>query len=216
MAAFLRIRRCPVRERLRELEIDVRDLEMLPAAEVRERGRRRGRRQLAVGTAAGAVVAVTAGVALAWPAAERPVMPAERPVSPTAAESAPGVSCVLRLPNSPEAVGVRVLDGGADAGLADDVVTQLRVRRFGVMEGPVVEGAAADVTTLTYGPMSVGAAQLLRSLVLGEVAMRFDPERRDRLVDLTVGPGFERLATAAEFNQNLAVAGEPSAPPECR
>lgn len=205
------IRRCPVHDRLRELENDVRDLEMAPATAVRERGRRRGRRQLAVVAAAGAVVMVTAGVAFAWPSAERPVTPA----APAVEKSTPGISCDLSLPSAPGEVRVRVLDGGAADGLADDIATELRTRGFGAADGPAAE-KPADVTVVTYGPTSIGAAHVLRAVVYGEATMRFDPDRRDRLVDLTIGPAFDRLATATELNQNLAEAGEPSAPPECR
>ncbi|SDT69769.1 LytR C-terminal domain-containing protein [Actinoplanes derwentensis] len=203
-------------ERLRELENDVRDLEMTPAALVRERGRRRGRRQLAVVAAAGAVVMVTAGVAFAWPSAERTVTPAAPAAGPTvSAPPVQGISCDLALPAAPGAVRVRVLDGGAADGLADDIATELRGRGFGVTDGPAAE-EPADVIVVTYGPTSVGAAHLLRAVVYGEATMRFDPDRRDRLVDLTIGPAFDRLATATELNQNLVEAGEPSAPPECR
>lgn len=143
------------------------------------------------------------------------VSQAEPPGAPSVAGSAPGISCALTLPESPSAVQVRVFDGGAVAGLAEDTATQLRVRGFAVMAGAAGEGTA-DAAALTYGPAAVGAAHLVRQAVSGEVVMRFDSQRRDQVVDLTIGAAFDRLATAAELNQNLAAAGEPSAPPECR
>jgi hypothetical protein len=197
----------PVHERLRELEYDVRELQVLPAAEVRARGRRRGRRQMSAVVVACAVVATTAGVgvAAAW----------ERPDQRTAATgAAPTVSCVLDLPDSPADVHTRVLDGGAPAGLTDATASQLRARSFTVLASPV-EGDPAATTTLYYGPAAIGAATLLRAVVHGDVQMRFDPDRRDDTVDLVLGPAFTRLATTIEINQSLVAAGEPSAPPQC-
>ncbi len=39
-------------------------------------------------------------------------------------------------------------------------------------------------TALRYGPAAIGAAILLRATLVGEVAMRFDPERRDDTIDV--------------------------------
>jgi hypothetical protein len=192
-----------VHDRLRELQTEVRNLQVLPAAAVRARGRRRARRQLAALTAAGVAVAATASVAFTWPH-QRTV-----PVS-----DQPPINCVLARPDSPAEVQVRVLDGGAPVGLPAATVSQLRARGFTVLDGttdtnPV--GAAA----LRYGPAAIGAAALLRAEVYGETTMRFDPDRRDRTVDLTVGPAFTRLATATELNQSLVAADQPSAPTQC-
>ena len=197
----------PVHERLRDLETDVRDLRVLPAAAVRARGRRRGQRQLTVLAVAGAVVATTAGIA-ATETFERPHQ------NSAAGGAAYRVDCVLALPTSPAEVRVRVLDGGAPAGLPDTAASQLRVRSFTVLAGPT-DGDPAGATTMRYGPTAIGAATLLRAAVHGDVLMRFDPDRQDETVDLTLGPAFARLATTTEINQNLVAAGEPSAPPQC-
>lgn len=197
----------PVHERLRELAADVQDLQVLPAAAVRARGRSRGRRQAAALTVAAAAV-VTAGAVLAWP------HPRTGPVGDGAADR-PVVSCVLTLPDDPAQVRVRVLDGGAPAGLVDTAAAQLRARRFVVQSGTADGGSIVDAAALRYGPAAIGAATVLRAEVHGQVAMSFDPERRDETIDLTVGPAFTRLATPTEVNQNLVVAGEPSAPPQC-
>jgi len=193
----------PAHERLRELEADVRDLRVLPAAAVRERGRRRGRRQLAAWTVAGAVVATTAGVAFAWP----------RPDTTTPVAGQPPLNCVLALPQSPADVRLRVIDGGAPAGRLDAVVSDLRARTFTVSTGPA---GPASATTLRYGPASVGAAALMRAELHGEVSMGFEPARRDDTIDVILGPSFDRLATPTEINQNLVTGGKPTAPPECQ
>ena len=196
-----------VPERLRELEIDVRDLRVQPAAAVRARGRQRAHRRLTVLAVAGAVVAVTAGFT-----AVRTVDRPDRPIA--AVPPAPRVECVLTLPDSPAAVRVRVLDGGAPAGLLGTATAQLRARSFTVLTG-VTGGGPADVATLRYGPAAIGAATLLRAEVRGEVGMEFDPGRQDQVVDLTIGPAFTRLATTTEVNEGLVAAGEPSRPAQC-
>jgi hypothetical protein len=200
-----------VHERLRELETDVRDLEVLPAAAVRARGRSRGRRQMAGLTAAAAVVAITAGFTLGWTGPR--TTPAGDAASSTGITSSPGISCVLALPASPAEVRVRVLEGGARAGVRGTTAAQLTAREFTVLDGATGR-SPEDATALRYGPAAIGAAILLRATLVGEVAMRFDPERRDDTIDLTVGPTFKRLATATEVNQILVVV-KPSPPAEC-
>jgi hypothetical protein len=107
-----------------------------------------------------------------------------------------------------------VLDGGAPAGLPETTASQLRARDFTVLAGTAGQDPDGE-SALRYGPASIGAAALLRAVLHGEVTMRFDPDRRDETIDLTVGPAFTRLATATEINQNLVAAGKPSAPPQC-
>jgi hypothetical protein len=110
-----------------------------------------------------------------------------------------------------------VLDGGAPAGSPASTAAQLSARSFTVLAGAVAaadlqaEGAAA----LRYGPAAIGAAVLLRAELRGEVVMRFDPDRNDETIDLTLGPAFTRLATTTEVNQALVAAAEPSPPPQC-
>jgi hypothetical protein len=190
----------PVRERLRELEADVQHLQVRPAADIRARGRSRGRRQAAAVVAAGVAVVATTGIALTWP---------HQRVNPTG--DRPAVSCVLALPDDPAEVRIQVFGGGADT-----VAAQLRARRFSVQIAAIHPGPVTGAAALRYGPAAIGAATVVRAEVHGAVAMRFDPGRPDATVDLTVGPAFTRLATATEVNRDLALAGEPSAPPECR
>jgi hypothetical protein len=129
------------------------------------------------------------------------------------------MNCVLALPDDPTEVSIRVLGGGAPAGTPDATASQLRARRFKVLVGPTDAGRTdadpTDAAMLRYGPTAIGAATVVRAMVHGPVLMRFDPDRRDTAIDLTLGPAFTRLATATEVNQGLADAGEPSAPPQC-
>lgn len=195
-----------VRERLRVLQDDVRDMRVMPAADVRARGRSRGRRRTAALTAAGAVVAATAGVAF--------LVPHERsaPSSPVAGR--PAIPCVLTLPDSPADVRIRVFGGGAPAGSVDAVVAGLRDRQFPV-ESIATGGERASTTVVRYGPAAIGAAAVVRAVVHGATGTRFDPGRADATVDLILGTAFTRLATPIEINQNLATAGEPTAPAGC-
>ncbi|GIF19153.1 ferric-dicitrate binding protein FerR (iron transport regulator) [Actinoplanes tereljensis] len=200
----------PVEELLRELETDVQNLRVLPAAAVRERGRRRGRRQTAALLVAGAVIATAGGIAV-----DRSL--GGSTVAQTAEQRAAIDPCLLALPDNPAAVRIRVLDGGAAVGVADAAVAELRTRSFSVPAETA--GATADralgAATLVYGPAAIGAASLLQAEVRGEVSMQFDPARHDDTIDLVLGPAFTRLATSTELNQNLVSAGEPTAPPEC-
>ncbi len=191
-----------VHERLRELETEVRDLQVRPAAAVRARGHSRVRRQRAALIAVAAVVAV--GVPFAWPHhSTAPITSAERP----------DVTCVLSLPDSPAAVKLRLFQGGESAGRLDATVSQLQARGFVVQKG---DGNSGDATALRYGPATIGAAAFVQAELRGEIAMRFDPARRDDTIDLILGPSFTRLATPTEINQSLVTLGEPTAPPECR
>jgi hypothetical protein len=195
------------------LEDEVRDLQVLPAAAVRARGRRRKRQQMAAVMVGVAVVATTAGIT-----ATRVLDRTERGTAvpgPATADIAVR-RCVVTLPDGPARVRVRVLDGGAPAGLGKATAAELRERRFTVVTG--TGGPTSDPagpTTLGYGPATIGAAELLRAELSGGAVMRFDPARADDIVDLTLGTTFTRLATSTEVNQALVSAGEPSAPPGC-
>jgi hypothetical protein len=201
----------PVHERLRQLEAEVQHLRVLPAAAVRARGRRRGRRQAAVVMLGVVAVATTAGLT-ATRAFDPPQQNAAMPAGPATAPAGPVVACVLALPSDPSEVRIRLLDGGAPAGLDDTIATELRERGFTLTRAT---GATSDPTTLRYGPAAIGAATVLRAELTGGAVMRFDPARSDDTIDLTLGPAFARLATTTEINQALVTAGEPTAPPGC-
>ena len=223
-------------DEFRKLESEVQNLEVLPAAEVRARGRRRGRRQMAATAVAVAVVATTAGVA-----ATRTLGSSDQPtaapglVAAQPSSAVPGLLCDLTWPDSPEKVKIRVLDGGAPPGAPAAIATQLRERRFVVVRdaggptgpatgptdsatgpaGDPATGPATSPATVSYGPAAVGSAALVEAVVLGESTMSFDPGRRDDTVDLTLGSAFERLATSTELNQKLVAAAGSPAPPQC-
>jgi hypothetical protein len=201
----------PIHERLRQLETEVQNLDVPPAAAVRARGHRRRRRQMAAVMVGVAAVATSAGIT-ATRALDRP----DRYTTLPGPAAGPAVRCVLGLPDDPAQVRVRVLDGGAPVGLGDTTEIELRERRFTVLNhtgDPATHRTGA--TTLRYGPAAIGAAALLRAELIGAATMEFDSNRADDTVDLTLGPTFVRLATSTELNQALVEIGEPSAPPGC-
>jgi hypothetical protein len=127
-----------------------------------------------------------------------------------------GLTCTLSLPDDPDEVKVRVIDGGAAAGMADKALTGLRNRRFTVTTGPSREaGDLQGDVVLRFGPAAIGNATLLRAYFPGVVEMIFDPSRHDDVIDVTVGPGFTSFHTTTEVNQFLVQGGEPTAPPQC-
>jgi hypothetical protein len=197
----------PLRDRLRELEAEARQVQVLPAAAVRARGRRRAWRQRTSVVAAVAVVVAGGGFAATHAATHQPAV----------APASKGLTCTLSLPDEPAEVKVRVIDGGAGAGSAEKALTGLRNRRFTVTAGP--SGQPADDlkrgVVVRYGPAAIGNAALLRAYLPGYVVAIFDPSRRDDVVDLTVGPGFTSFRTTTEVNQFLVQQGEPTAPPQC-
>jgi len=194
----------PLRDRLRELEAEARQIKVLPAAAVRARGLRRAWRQRISVAAAVAVVAAGGGFAATHTGTQQPA----------AAPLDKGLTCTLSLPDDPAEVKVRVLDGGSAA--SDKALTGLRNRRFTVTTGPAEEaGDLQGDVVLRYGPAAIGNATLLRAYFPGVVAMIFDPSRQDDVIDVTVGPRFTSFHTTTEVNQSLVREGEPTAPPQC-
>ena len=127
--------------------------------------------------------------------------------------SSPGIDCVLALPASPAEVRVRVLDGGAPAGLPTRRLLQLRARDFTVLDaaaGPQPGGCGRPA--LRPGRDRCGDLAASGADRRGRDALRSG--RRDETIDLTVGPTLKRLATPTEVNQILLVV-KPSPPPDC-
>lgn len=200
----------PLRDRLRELETEARQVTVLPAAAVRARGRRRAWRQRMSVVAAVAVVAAGGGYATTR------ITTHNGPHQPAAAPVRDGLTCTLSLPDDPADVKVKVIDGGAAPTMADKALTGLRNRRFIVTTGLSQEaGGPEDGVVLRYGPAAIGNATLLRAYFPGSTAMIFDPSRHDDVIDATVGSGFTSFRTTTQVNQFLAQAGEPTAPPQC-
>ena len=205
----------PVRDLLLDLDEDVRQVRLAPAGAVRERGRARARRRVVVAAAGLTLIAGIAGTGLLrlTAASPSPSQPAT-----TAAGRCPDVD--LRLPEGPEQVGVRVMNGTGAGSVDRTVVTALRNRGFtqAVAAGSVPPGTvpAGTVGVLRYGPRAVGKVALVQAMLQNKADAQFDPRRSDAAVDLVIGEGFRQFATTTELNQALVEAGEPTLPPECR
>lgn len=204
----------PVRDLLLDLEEDVHQVRLAPARAVRERGRTRTRRRVALTATGLTVVAGLAGMGLLRSAADSSLPPAAP--QPTASSDRCAQADV-RLPVRLDQVEVRVIDVDADRDEA--VATDLRNRGFTTTAGgsePAGTTRAEAVATLRYGPRAVGKAAVLQAMLLNKADTQFDPARADVVVDLVVGRDFRQLATPTEVNQALAEAGEPTLPPGCR
>jgi hypothetical protein len=202
----------PVRERIAELEADVEQVRLAPAAAVRARGRSRIRRRRAGATAALAVAVAAGGFGVTALTRADPDPVATLPAAPSAGCPFP---VDLTLPDDPGDVIIKVV-GRSD--LVGETAIELKHRGFVADElrsfDPDADNAG-PVAVLRYGPQAVGAATVVRALVSGDVAMKFLPDRGGRTIDLALGTGFRRLATTTEVNMALVEFGEPARPAGC-
>ena len=119
----------------------------------------------------------------------------------------------ITLPDDPDEVKVKVLNGTSTAGLADKVTNDFKNRGF-VMEKPDESKSKVEgVAVIRYGPQGVGNAQLLKAYFLGEAKPEYIAKRTDDIVEIVVGAGYLQLATSTEVNQSLVELGEPQLPP---
>ena len=216
-----------VRERLVELERDVEQVLLAPAAAVRARGLRRARRRLAGTAMSAAALAAAAGFGLTsvlGPGGISAPVATQQSPSPFAGTAQPTGSAGCRypvdlsLPDDPGRIELRVFPGAGPAGQAALAVQELGERGFTARDTPGSDPdaeAAETAAVVRYGPGAIGAGSLVRALIDGEVVMGFDPGRGGSAVDLVLGAGFRSLATATEVNQALAAGGEPTRPPGC-
>ena len=118
----------------------------------------------------------------------------------------------------PRTVKVRVYNATTRDGLARAVSAQLRERGFAVVtttNDPLADRRRVTGTAeIRYGSRGTTQAKLLRSHVPGVKV--YKDARKDAVVDVALGPGYRRLATAAELargRQAIAAgsAGAPSA-----
>jgi len=104
-------------------------------------------------------------------------------------------------PLDPRTVKVRVYNATDRSGLARTVSGLLRQRGFAVLE--TANDPLADVRQVTgsaevrYGPAGARQADLVRRQVPG--AKLYRDVREDAVIDLALGPAYQRLSTAAEL-----------------
>jgi len=127
------------------------------------------------------------------------------------AEGAPRAN--VTLPDDPDQVKVRVLNGTREPGKAEKVSNDFKNRGF-VMEKPGESKSKFDrIAIIRYGPKAVGDAQLLKAYFLGKAKPEYSAKRTDDIVEIVVGANFAQLATSTEVNQSLVELGEPELPP---
>jgi len=119
----------------------------------------------------------------------------------------------LTLPDSPDQVTIKVLNGTTTPGLAEKVTNDFKNRKFKTQTPGEDKKRVKDVAVLRFGPDAVGNAQLLEAYFLGEAATEYNPKRKGAVVDIVIGSRFQQLATTTEVNQSLVELGEPQLPP---
>ncbi|GAB3802119.1 LytR C-terminal domain-containing protein [Micromonospora zhanjiangensis] len=118
----------------------------------------------------------------------------------------------IALPE-PQNVKIAVYNATKTQGLADSVATNFGNRKFKVVKTAVDKKGIEGVAVLRYGPQAVGAAHLMRAYFLDNARTEYNPQRKDDVVDVVIGPKFQQLATSTEVNQSLTELGSPPLPP---
>jgi hypothetical protein len=119
----------------------------------------------------------------------------------------------VTLPDDPDQVTIKVLNGTKKPGLAESVTTEFKNRRFKVQTPAEDKKRVKDVAVMRYGPEAVGSVQLLRAYFLNQADLEYNAKRKGAVVDIVVGNEFQQLATTTEVNQSLVELGEPEVPP---
>ncbi|GAA2543688.1 hypothetical protein GCM10010435_09960 [Winogradskya consettensis] len=119
----------------------------------------------------------------------------------------------VTLPDDPQGVTVKVLNGTDQPGLADNVTNEFKNRRFKTQKPDEAKKKVDGVAIMTYGPEAVGSAWLLRAYFLNQADTQYDAKRKGTVVDIAIGSQFQQLATTTEVNQSLVELGEPVLPP---
>jgi len=119
----------------------------------------------------------------------------------------------ITLPDNPNQVTVKVLNGTTIPGLAEKVTNDFKNRRFKTQSPGEDKKRVKGVAVVRYGPAAVGSAQLLEAFFLGQATPEYNPKRKDAVVDIVIGNQFQQLATTTEVNQSLVELGEPEVPP---
>lgn len=119
----------------------------------------------------------------------------------------------LKLPDIETTIKIKVLNATNRPGVAGDVATEFKYRRFEVVETGNAPAAVPDeVAVLRYGPKAIANAHVLRAYFLNEADREFDLKREDDVVNVIIGGNYKQLATPTEFNQAIGALGRPAAP----
>ena len=138
----------------------------------------------------------------------------------TQTETAAGPKCdpalvpvSLELPDSETPIKIKVFNATNKPGVAASVATDLKYRKFDVIEtGNAPAAVPNEVAILRYGPKAIANAHVLKAYFLNEAEKDFDIKREDDIVDVVIGGNYKELATHTEFNQAIGALGRPTAP----
>ena len=119
----------------------------------------------------------------------------------------------VTLPDDPDQVKIKVLNGTSTAGLADRVTNDFKNRKFKAQKPAENRKKFDGVAQLRYGPAAVGKAHLLKAYFLAQAVPLYDAKRKGDVVDVVIGRQYKQLATTTEVNQSLVELGEPDVPP---
>jgi len=128
----------------------------------------------------------------------------------SAASACPASSAAAVLSLDPRRVEVRVYNASGRAGLARSVAVQLHQRGFSI--SATSNDPLADIRPVTgvgevrYGTQGATQAELVSWHFPG-VRKAEDP-RTGAVVDVAIGPGFHRLATAAQIAEEKQAAAK--------
>lgn len=119
-----------------------------------------------------------------------------------------------------ESITLKIYNASNRPGLAEQVANQFRHRNFkvedvGRKDNRPVTDSVADIT---YGPKTVGAAQVVRAYLLmtdpsQDANMHFDVKSTSTVVEVALGKGFRQIGAPTEVHQAIAALGIPAAPP---
>jgi hypothetical protein len=140
-------------------------------------------------------------------------------VRDTQRDAVAGVSCPagapladITLPDDPDQVTVKILNGTTTPGLAESVTNDFKNRRFKVQSPGEDKKRVKGVAVVRFGPAAVGSAQLLEAYFLGQATPEYNAKRKGAVVEIVIGAQFQQLATSTEVNQSLVELGEPLVP----
>jgi len=129
------------------------------------------------------------------------------------------VPITTKLPNEQD-ITLKIYNGTKTPGLAENLSE--RFRHSGFKVEPVNRKkdnrpAIPVVATISYGPKTVAAAQVVRAYFLmtdssSDANMKFSLKNTSPVVAITVGSGFRQLGAPTEVHQAIAALGTPAAP----
>ena len=118
----------------------------------------------------------------------------------------------ITLPDDPQEVTVKILNGTSSTGLATGVTNEFKNRRFKTQKPAENKTKFKGVAELRFGPEAVGPAHLLQAYFLAQAKPEYNAKRKGAVVDIVIGDQFRSLATTTEVNQSLVELGEPDLP----